>query len=422
MRIEVDMYAQPEKPKRNNLALDKNAYPQRGFFYDFMEYASPLTDAPDEFLFGPALVCVAGVIGNKICIPFGSMQIYPNLWILLLAKSSIFRKSTSITIARQIVEKIEGTVIMPDQSTPETFLEDLQENPCGIYVLYELGSFLKNMERSYMRGFKEDLTHIYDCPPKFRRRRKNPKGERITIEITHPCISLISGSTIEWFLEAVREDDICGGFLPRFLYIPAEIKEKETIILPPPKNLQKENKLVRKLQRIREKTGQILIHPETETFELYRGWVEKIEKKSQDHRQESLLAAFYTRLEIAALKIAMIIEASLNEISDNHTLSPESMDYAIKIADWFRKNIAYLLEERLAFTPAEKKKMKILDMLKQKDIISHSELLQRSHLSAREFSEVVTTLKQCGKIKEVSLKGRRGPAGKGYKFIRNKNY
>jgi len=134
-----------------------------------------------------------------------------------------------------------------------------------------------------------------------------------------------------------------------------------------------------------------------------------------------LLAAFYTRLEIVALKIAMIIEASLYEISENHSLSVESIDYAVKIADWFRKNITYLLEEKLAFTPAERKKIKILDILKEKTIFSHSELLQRSHLTARDFEEVIKTLKDCGKIKEVRLKGKRGPVGKGYK-LNGKNY
>ena len=63
------------------LALPEDAYPQDGFFYEYMEHASPLTDGPDEFFFGPALVSVGGTIGNKMSIPFGSQSPYPNLWL-----------------------------------------------------------------------------------------------------------------------------------------------------------------------------------------------------------------------------------------------------------------------------------------------------------------------------------------------------
>ena len=109
------------------------------FVNDYMEYASTLTDAPDEFHNFMALGILSTVIGNQAYIPFGTNRIYPNLWIILLAQSSFFRKSTSLTLGTRLLRDMhKGGLILPDEFSREQLVQNLAKQSRGLFVWSEL--------------------------------------------------------------------------------------------------------------------------------------------------------------------------------------------------------------------------------------------------------------------------------------------
>lgn len=107
-----------------------------------------------------------------------------------------------------------------------------------------------------MAGLKGLLTDLYDCPPRFTRKLK--KGEFV---IENGFLSLIGASTIDWLINGLREGDIRGGFLGRFLYFIASKKMKSLPIPPKPDDLLRAN-LLDELKTLEAIKGEMEISPE----------------------------------------------------------------------------------------------------------------------------------------------------------------
>ena len=75
----------------------------------FVEMTKDLSDAPDEFNVSSLLALWAGVVGNKLMGPVG---LRPNVNIILFARSSEIRKSSSIRIAGKAITKIKSQKYM----------------------------------------------------------------------------------------------------------------------------------------------------------------------------------------------------------------------------------------------------------------------------------------------------------------------
>jgi hypothetical protein len=74
---------------------------------------------------------------------------------------------------------------------------------------------------------------------------------------------------------------------------------------------------------------------------------------------------------------------------------------------WLQHQVEWLLRDGLAFTRAEKQRQRVLGIIRRKSGIQHSPLLKASHLSAREFREVVETLGQDGSVEVMEHEGVR---------------
>jgi len=65
------------------------------FFRDLVAYASPATDAPDEFIITTALPVLGTALGRQFYVQWGSKRLYPNIYETTIAPSTIFHKSYS---------------------------------------------------------------------------------------------------------------------------------------------------------------------------------------------------------------------------------------------------------------------------------------------------------------------------------------
>ena len=158
--------------------------PEDGFFRRYIEWAEPVTDAPIDFHVAASLALAGTVVGRKIWLERGHGRLYPNVWALILAPSSFFRKSTCISQAEHLLwDYRDGYYLLPNEATPEKFIDNLVEKPTGLLRHKEFAGFLGQLERSYMLGFKEFLTEVFDCP---RRYTRTLRGSADPIVIENP--------------------------------------------------------------------------------------------------------------------------------------------------------------------------------------------------------------------------------------------
>ena len=106
---------------------------------------------------------------------------------------------------------------------------------------------------------------------------------------------------------------------------------------------------------------------------------------------------------MTALKLALLYHVA--ECPSSLTISGEALARALALVGWLQQQVEWLLRDGLAFSRAEKQRQRVLAIIRRKRGIPHSALLKTSHLSAREFREVVDTLGQDGSVEVMEHEG-----------------
>ncbi len=214
--------------------MEAVAGPKHSWLSEYVSYARQITDAPIAFHVGAGLVALAGAVGSKLSWEGGGgRENWANLYVLLLAPSGIYRKSTSVDLACSILDRACPGVVMDREFSPERFIANLAEHPTSVLKEAEFSSLLERMKSSYMTGLKQKLTELYDCVPEYGRNIQGqtekgvpvPGGKRFVI--TRPALSIISASTTDWLAQSMDANDLRSGFIPRFLMIASTVREPE---------------------------------------------------------------------------------------------------------------------------------------------------------------------------------------------------
>lgn len=372
---------------------------------DFMalyrEYAEPLTDAPLGYHELVGLSILSATLGNRVYLPFGRMRIYPNIWTVLIAPSSLFRKTTSINIGMHLLRNICPDAIFPNEITPEALTDLLASKAQGIFVWSEFAGFLSALEKNYMFGIKELLTDLYDAPPVYIRKIRSEIKK-----IEDPCISILTATTMDWFLDKIKEGDIRGGFLARFVYLPASAKTK-WLALPPSPDKAKEEALKLRLKQLSTIKGEVKFK---DVEKKYTNWLKKHESQLETQTDNQNLAGFYTRLGIYALKFAILYQIGAN---NSLVIKGEVLDQATQLVDHLKMNITKILTTEVAFNQSMKNKNRVLRIIKDNPGIEYRKLLQNSNLYARDLRPVLDTL-----LAEESVKINKN--GSKSKYFNNK--
>ncbi len=380
-----------EIPKTNGALEDQQAFlqaaiPQYGWLWEYQDYASNSTDAPEVFhLFG-GLSALSAIVGRKVYLPFGDGAIYPNTWIVLVAGSSFFHKSTALAIPARVVRSVAEDLLLPNEFSPEVLTANLSEQPEGLFVWSELKNALSMMERSYMAGTKELLTELYDCPDHYRRKLREK-----TYDIRFPSISILAASTVEWLVSSIKANDIGGGFTARFVFVPALAKRRD-IALPEPTNVHLRNRIATFLHRCGETEGQADM---TQVRRIYEEWYYKHIAELGESPMREQLSGFYSRLSVYTLKFAMLLEVSKTQ---DTLIQEETMYQAFAITDYLKRSISHLVEHEFHVNREAADLERLYKLIANKPGVDRRELLRLSHMAVKTFQPLLDTLLQSGRV------------------------
>jgi hypothetical protein len=270
------------------------------FTDSYMEYASEFTDAPKTFHRFMSYFLISTAVRRKAYVVQGHKRIYPNLWMVLLAPSSLFHKSYALSIAEDILRQAIPDITLPNEWSHESLLEGLQEKPEGVMFYDEFASLLAHLNRDYAAPARALLTSLYSCDQVYQRTTGTTVKRNFVVQNTF--INIAAASTISWLKKEAKADALEGGFLPRFIFI-AETERQKPIAFQPPSDQVKRNALVARLANVSHMIEQPAIYsPEALTaFEsFYHEFITAAMSKNER------LHPFITRLVTYLHKLAII--------------------------------------------------------------------------------------------------------------------
>lgn len=371
-----------------------------GFIKDYVVYASNLTDAPRQFHEIIANWLVSSVLHFGILIPFSHGAVFPNLWVILIDRSTISRKSTAIKIGTAILDDAVPGRMLPTRFSPESLIAVMAErdpSDCSL-VRDEIAGLLDEMKRkAYMADTKDILLSLYDADRDITRTLKSE-----TFVIKRPYLTVLGATTPPRLCRVADESDVEDGFLARFI---AAVPSAHTPSFRPPRfdnarDAQLRHKLVDDLKAIYEAFQQIptmRFETDPDTFRYYSEWVRRMEQANP----ESPVAS---RLTTSAFKIAVLhcIGEHLLDAFKAGTWTPvkkilvpfDSMDYGIRLAEGTLKATQDVYRDLRKETGLERVRSVILEHGR----ISRRDALRLSKVKYKEFVDLTETLREAGVI------------------------
>ncbi len=179
---------------------------------------------------------------RRMKVVIGSENIFPNLYVFIVATTTVYRKSTALHLANEVIEKSHLEFLkMPERATPEAMFEylagktpsnfgdmtDVDQQHWAMGRTFasqraimedEASGLLSEMKKDYMSGLSELLLKGYDGQGTLRKLLKS-QGQ---ITIRDMCLSFLGATTpIEWGRRMTNEEKQ-NGFVARFAIITPE--------------------------------------------------------------------------------------------------------------------------------------------------------------------------------------------------------
>src|SRR3990167_2505216 len=150
-------------------------YPTGGWLGEFVYDYGRVIESPDSFLFWSAACAISATIRRHVFVRFGTRNIYPNLYVILVSKAGAARKGAPIKAAEAFAKSIVDINFI-DRTSTERLPHDLSKKrviiggqpqtvPCdadGFLCAEELVAFLD--DQSYNSGVLKFLIEWWDCP------------------------------------------------------------------------------------------------------------------------------------------------------------------------------------------------------------------------------------------------------------------
>ena len=215
----------------------------------YMTYTRKFSESPPAFHLATYFQTIACLVGRNRYIVQGEDLYYPNLYSLVVAPSSLHKKSSAIKLLQKWLNRLQAMKnYMGQIGSPEGLFAALQENGGSAVSFYsEAGQLLAQASsRKWMGDILEMLNDLYDCPDHYRKRLTSGAKEAKNV-----CFNLIGASQLDSLTKHVRESDLLSGFLPRFAVV-FDDKLQPHLVRRPAPDIKLQNKIVSHLNEIRK--------------------------------------------------------------------------------------------------------------------------------------------------------------------------
>jgi len=382
---------------------------QNDFLNLWVDSISRVTDAPKVFILFSGIGLLSGIL-NKFWFSY-PRRTPLNLYLLLLAPSTLSRKSVCIDIAGDYLAAVNPGLILPESFSPEALIEILSKKTRGLILWRELIQVKEfNFGSDYSKALPSLLTDIYD----FKARLKRWTKAESEIVAENPTLTILSAGIQSWLVSGIRQEDFMGGIWTRFLFIPAPEQDYKPYRRPNRFSLLPE--IIERLRKLDTIEGCEL---DLEMiFPLLDEWGGQHQAQAMKIEND-LMQANFLRFEVALLKIAAILQLADNPSS--FAIEPKAFLESVKILNFLKYELPIFFEEHVVFGEEEKNRAAVIRLLKKHGQLLHSDLQRLAHIRKSEsLYSIMTELKGLTKEDPVPPTSQGGKPGKLYSWIGRK--
>lgn len=209
----------------------------RTFIDTYVDWAVTATDAPRQYHVVNAAIMMSAVMCPYITLETSYGIIKPNLWSMVLAGTTITRKSTTMDMALKMLEECLPDCKLGTDGSNEGLMSELalRDGQVSLFHRDEITGWMEAItKKDYMAGMLESLTRLYDGKHEKRVLRSS------AVEVREPNFIIMSGGIKTKMQEVVTIDHIRSGFLPRFIIVSGTTKADEQRPIGPPPSFEDE--------------------------------------------------------------------------------------------------------------------------------------------------------------------------------------
>lgn len=383
------------------------------FVERYQHWAKSVGDAAHQYHQAGAFMALSAIMSGSVRLPTSFGTMIPNLWFMILADTTLTRKTTAMDLAMDLVMEVDPDVLMATDGSIEGLLSALAVRPGrpSVFLRDEFSGLLEQMtKKDYMAGMPELLTKLYDGKLQKRILRKE------TIEVQNPRLLIFAGGIKNKITSLLTFEQVSSGFMPRFIFITAESDLTKVKPLGPPTAIDMSNRnaildemsdmfkhynsvnvmRIEKLDKTIEqkKEWDAILTPEA--WERYNLLESQMLQAGLSAQRSDVMTPTYDRLSKSILKAAVLLAAA-RQRADQLVVEKIDMLRAILYGEEWR-SFAREIIQQVGKGGNERQLDLILAAVVRSPGITRSTLMQRYHLTSRSATEIFTTLEDRGMI------------------------
>ena len=416
---ELKAYSLPEGPKFVcKLPMDH-------FIQRYMAYGADVSDAYPDYWFAGGLHALAVVADKKIKIDLKQGTHYPNLYICILGKSTLSRKSTAVKKTKdrliEVLPELKYSMV-PTEFSAEAFVEHMDHYNHASWVRDEAAGVLSTMKKTYMGGFKDTLMQLYDCDEIHRKLRTSQrKSVQTDFNVDDPYLNILFATTDASLGANTEQNDTLSGFMARFLYFFPQGKKPRWMPLEEgtAQNSIFEEIVRNQLSDIASKVEHLLgcaaMHFSPEAKKFYDEW-QRVREDEWIASNDGFCMQIHGRLAPTVAKLCMLFELGSTDFDASKTIRLEFVKEACRLVDEYFMPTARSAYD-LVGANAEKNVIdRIIMYLKNHGgKVSGREILADIKIKSKDLTEYLNTMVESGTVEIKTIK--RGGKGRDTHYV-----
>lgn len=295
-------------------------------------------EAPRQYYFWSGLAAISAAVKDHVWIERGSdkFKTYPNVYVLLLAKTGITRKSHPVSLIEQIITEAKCTRVIAGRGSIEKIIDDLGtaittadkriiKDSAGFIISGELSASLVNNSQALTI-----LTNLFDRSYNVGQWTVNLKSG--VKHLNKPTVTFLAATNDQHMKAFFEAKDMYGGFLGRTFVINADAPKRLNALVRPNDKYPNIKELAAYLNALSKIEGQmcwesdgVMIHYE-DWYNNFYGPVQRGEADVDDK------TGTFSRIGDHVLKVAMLLSLSAGI---SKTITMEHLVEAISLCEPF---------------------------------------------------------------------------------------
>lgn len=365
--------------------------------------ATELYEAPRVYFYWSALAALSAAVKDNVYLNRSSekYRTYPNIYVLLLAKTGVTRKSHPISLIEQIVQEAKVTRVISGRSSIEKIMDDLGtvittedkkiiKDSSGFIISGELSASMINNSQALTI-----LTTLYD-------RNYNTGAWTVNLKsgvkkLNKPTVSFLAATNDQHMKSFFEAKDMYGGFIGRTFVVSADSPKRLNPLLRLNSNVPDVKSLASYLKEISKLGGEFTYeHDDVITMyeNWYRGYYGPVLNNEADVQDKT---GTFSRIGEHVLKVSMLL--SLSEGTDL-IISKAHMIEAISLCEPFVE-ISARAVRGIGKSPLANQTAMVMEYLETKNgFATRISILQRfaGDIDHADLTHISATLEESGFI------------------------